>query len=111
LLADLTALHAGLTWPCRRGGHFMAASPRIRGQTVMCGRWLSGGPADQLDQAQGDQQQYDQHDDEEHGGLAPEDEDQGGQGHRPDPQPPAVQVRPLPDRAGGDAPAFAVVPD
>ena len=40
--------------------------------------WLRGGPADQLDQAQDDQQQYDEHDDEKHSGLAPEGEYQGG---------------------------------
>ena len=45
------------------------------------------------------------------GGLAHEDEDQGDEGNRRDAQGPAVQVRPLADRAGGHSPALAVVPD
>lgn len=62
----------------------------------MRGLWLRGGPADQLDQAQDDQQQYDEHDDEKRSGLAPEDEYHGTQqprncetsdGERPVPPP------------------------
>src|SRR5208337_1717404 len=50
------------------------------------------------------QQEDDEHDDEQHRGLTPEDEYQGGQGHRPDTEGPAVRVRPLAERSGGERP-------
>ena len=74
---------------------------------------LRGGrrPADQLDEPEDQQQDDDQHDDKHRGGLADEDEYQGEQRYRADPQHPAVQVSPVADRAGRHPPAFAEVPD
>ena len=77
------------------------ASPAADESGLNRGPGLRGRPADQLDQAEDHQQDDDKYDDEQPGGMAPEDEDQRDEGHRPDPEALTVRVRPLADRTGG----------
>src|SRR5690348_1171292 len=64
------------------------ASPAADESGLDRGTGLSGRTADQLNQAEDHQQDDDEYDDEQPGGMAPEDEDQCGEGHGPDPEAP-----------------------
>src|SRR5579875_2486014 len=70
------------------------------------GRW----PADQLDEPEHGQQDDGEDEGEDDGGLAPEHEDQGGDGHGADAQPSAVGVGPRPGGPGAQVLALSADP-